>query len=145
MLGIFFMTWFYNDEVFDPEEAPEEYYGFVYCITNLTNGMKYIGKKWMWSTRRLKPLKGQKRKRKKVSESDWRRYYGSSAHLNEERDRIGDDKYKREILRFCKTKGECSYYELKYQMDEDVLLKPNEYYNAFVGAKIHRSHVYKEE
>ena len=55
--------------------------------------MKYIGKKWMWSTRRLKPLKGQKRKRKKVSESDWRRYYGSSAHLNEERDRIGDDKY----------------------------------------------------
>ena len=137
------MTWLYKDEPFDPESAPEDYAGFVYRITNLDNNMKYIGKKSMWSKRTLPPLKGQKRKRKKVFESDWREYYGSSANLNEERARIGDDRYKREILRFCKSKGELSYYELKYQMDEDVLLKPDEYYNAFVGGKIHRSHVLK--
>ena len=137
------MTWLYNGEPFDPESAPEDCTGFVYRITNLDNNMKYIGKKSMWSKRTLPPLKGQKRKRKKVFESDWREYYGSSANLNEERARIGDDRYKREILRFCKYKGELSYYELKYQMDEDVLLKPDEYYNAFVGGKIHRSHVLK--
>jgi hypothetical protein len=137
------MTWLYNDEPFDPESAPEDCAGFVYRITNLDTDMKYIGKKSMWSKRTLPPLKGQKRKRKKVFESDWREYYGSSANLNEERARIGDDRYKREILRFCKSKGELSYYELKYQMDEDVLLKPDEYYNAFVGGKIHRSHVLK--
>ena len=34
-----------------------------------------------------------------------------------------------------------SYYEMKYQIDNDVLLKPNEYYNAFVGGKIHRKHL----
>ena len=137
------MTWLYKDEPFDPESAPEDCAGFVYRITNLDTDMKYIGKKSMWSKRTLPPLKGQKRKRKKVFESDWREYYGSSANLNEERARIGDDRYKREILRFCKSKGELSYYELKYQMDEDVLLKPDEYYNAFVGGKIHRSHVLK--
>ena len=137
------MTWLYKDEPFDPESAPEDCAGFVYRITNLDTDMKYIGKKSMWSKRTWPPLKGQKRKRKKVFESDWREYYGSSANLNEERARIGDDRYKREILRFCKSKGELSYYELKYQMDEDVLLKPDEYYNAFVGGKIHRSHVLK--
>ena len=134
--------WIYQGEVFD-ENLVDRYHGFVYCITNLDTGMKYIGKKSMWSKRTLPPLKGQKRKRKKVFESDWREYYGSSAVLNKERARISDDRYKREILRLCKSKGELSYWELKYQMDEDVLLKPDEYYNAFVGGKIHRSHVLK--
>jgi hypothetical protein len=30
---------------------------------------------------------------------------------------------------------------MKYQLERDVLLKPDEYYNAFVGGKIHRKHV----
>ena len=38
-------------------------------------------------------------------------------------------------------KGEMSYLEMREQMVRDVLLKPNEYYNAFVGGKIHRNHV----
>ena len=37
--------------------------------------------------------------------------------------------------------GEMSYYEMKAQVENDVLLKPDEYYNAFVGGKIHRSHL----
>ncbi len=28
--------------------APEDYLGFVYKITNLTNGKFYIGKKYRW-------------------------------------------------------------------------------------------------
>ena len=47
----------------------------------------------------------------------------------------------RDILKLCKTKGECSYYEMKYQLEYDVLLKPEEFYNAFVGGKIHRNHI----
>ena len=34
-----------------------------------------------------------------------------------------------------------TYYEMKYQLELDVLLKPEEYYNAFVGGKIHRKHI----
>jgi len=30
---------------------------------------------------------------------------------------------------------------MKYQLEYDVLLKPDEYYNAFVGGKIHRKHI----
>jgi hypothetical protein len=31
--------------------------------------------------------------------------------------------------------------EMKEQILRDVLLKPDEYHNAFVGGKIHRNHV----
>ena len=134
------MTWLYKDEPFDPESAPEDCAGFVYRITNLDTDMKYIGKKSMWSKRTLPPLKGQKRKRKKVFESDWREYYGSSANLNEERARIGDDRYKREILRFCKTKGECTYYEAHYQFKFKVLLR-DDYYNSLIMCRINKSHL----
>ena len=53
----------------------------------------------------------------------------------------GPDNYHREILKLCKTKGQCNYYEMRYQFRYDVLLKPEEYYNAFIGGKIHRKHI----
>ena len=37
------MTWFYKQKVVD--ELPKDCVGFVYEITNLANGRKYIGKK----------------------------------------------------------------------------------------------------
>jgi len=52
----------------------------------------------------------------------------------------GQDNYIREILKLCRTKGECSYYEAKYQFEFDVLLS-DEYYNEFIGCKIHSKHV----
>ena len=39
--------WKYNNEEFN--ETPEEYQGFVYEITELSTGKKYIGKKNFWS------------------------------------------------------------------------------------------------
>jgi len=41
--------WYYNDEVF--ETAPEEYQGFVYRITELDTGKKYIGRSFSGSQR----------------------------------------------------------------------------------------------
>jgi len=118
-----------------------DYYGFVYEITDTDNNKKYIGKKWFWSTKKKPPLKGKTRKRIVKSESDWQKYFGSSEEVKLLVEESGESRFKREILRLCKTKGECSYWELKYQMEFDVLLKPEEYYNSFVGAKIHRNHV----
>ena len=37
------MTWYYQDQ--EVIELPEDCVGYVYCITNLTNNRKYIGKK----------------------------------------------------------------------------------------------------
>jgi hypothetical protein len=131
--------WIYEGKEFEPDdEFLEEYQGFVYCLTNLKNNKKYIGKKFFWSARKLKPLKGKTRSRRKRVESNWRDYYGSSeavSTLIEE-----GATFHREILRLCHTKGECSYYEAKLQFEHDVLLS-DEYYNAFIGCKIHAKHI----
>lgn len=132
--------WKYKNEEFISEMIGDSY-GFVYEITDTENKMKYIGKKWFWSTRKKPPLKGKTRKRIIKTESDWMKYYGSSEEVKLLVEQEGTERFAREILRLCKTKGECSYWELKYQLEYDVLLKPDEYYNSFVGAKIHRNHV----
>ncbi len=122
--------------------VPEGNVGFVYLITNKTNGMKYIGKKNMFSTRRLKPLKGKKRKRVVTKESAWQDYYGSSLELCEEIETLGKNNYIREILKLCQGKGEMSYYEAKCQFDYDVLLR-DDFYNGHIQCRIHHTHVNK--
>lgn len=134
------MTWTYEGKLFSSEDI-DGHAGFVYEITDISNGKRYIGKKKFSSTRTLKPLKGQKRKRKVVSESDWMDYYGSSEEVKALVEEFGPERFERKILRLCKTTAEMSYYEMKEQVERDVLLKPNEYYNAFVGGKVHRNHL----
>jgi len=132
--------WYYKGEEFTSDDIGE-YIGFVYCITDLSNGMKYIGKKGLKSTRKLPPLKGQKRRRTKIIETDWQTYYGSSEEVKNLVEEFGGERFKREIIHLCKTKGEMSYVEMYYQITTHALLKPDEYYNAFIGGKIHRKHI----
>lgn len=132
--------WYYQDKEFDT--TPEEYQGFVYKITELDTGKKYIGKKFFWAPKTLPVTKTRKRRVKTKVESDWKTYFGSSKEVQERVKLKGEDLYKREILRLCKTKGDCSYWELYEQMVNHVLLS-EDYYNEFVGAKIHSKHVTK--
>lgn len=134
------MTWLYNEQTFD--ETPEEYQGFVYLITELDTGKKYVGKKFFWKPKTLPITKSRKRRVKTRVESDWRTYYGSSITVQNLVEKKGLDNWKREILKLCKTKGECSYYEAKEQFARDVLLS-TEYYNEFIGCKIHAKHLGK--
>ena len=134
------MTWLYNDQPFN--DTPEEFQGFVYQITELDTGKKYIGKKFFWRPKTLPITKTRKRRVKTRVESDWRNYYGSSQEVKLLVEEKGREKFKREILRLCETKGECSYYEAKLQFEKDVLLS-DEYYNEFIGCKIHAKHVKK--
>ena len=53
-----------NKEVTSIEEMPEGTFGYVYQVTHIPTGLKYIGKKQLISNRTLPPLKGEKRKRK---------------------------------------------------------------------------------
>ena len=135
--------WYYRNLPYRPtEDELSEYVGFVYLITERDTGKKYIGKKFFWSTRKLPPLKGQKRKRTDKKQSDWMSYYGSSEEMKLLVETKGHEAYHREILRLCKTKGECSYYEAKEQFDRDVLLR-EDYYNEFIGLKVHSKHLSK--
>lgn len=130
------MQWLYNGEVF--EEPSENDYGFVYKITNLTNNKIYIGKKLFWF-KKIKTLKGKKKRY--LAASDWKDYYGSSIALKKDLDLLGVDLFKREIIRLCKNKGECSYFEAKTQFDQSVLLNPEMYYNDWIICRVHRKHI----
>jgi len=133
--------WIYKDKEFTSEDIGD-YIGFVYIITDLRNGKKYVGKKTLMSTRKLPPLKGKKRRRTKIVESDWKTYYGSSEQVKLLIEEHGEQWYHREIIHLCKTKGIMSYLEAKEQFERNVLLS-DEYYNEFIGCKIHASHVKK--
>ena len=130
--------WHYKNMLF--EETPENYQGFVYEITELRTGKKYIGKKNFWKPKTLPKNSKRKRRIRTRVESDWRSYFGSSGILNQLVEEQGDQNFKKVILKLCKTKGEMSYYEAKLQFEKDVLFK-EEYYNEFIGCKIHAKHL----
>lgn len=131
--------WVYKgEEFFLPDD--KNIIGFVYCITDTISDKKYIGKKVFYSTRKLPPLKGKKRKRTKIVESDWMSYYGSSDIVNKILQESGTERFHREILYLCNTKAEMSYLELLEQIRRNVLFR-EDYYNNIIQVRIHGSHV----
>ena len=128
--------WIYEDKPFTSEDIGD-YIGFVYLLTD-PKGKKYVGKKLFVSKRKLPPLKGKTRRRTKISESDWKNYYGSSEEVRTLVE--SNTHFQREILHLCNTKGELSYMELKEQIERKVLLR-SDYYNGIIQVKIHASHV----
>ena len=131
------MKWKYKGREYNPPKdfTPSDLYGFVYCITNRATNKKYIGKKFFWKAKTLPITKTRKRRKKLKVESDWRDYWGSNKHLQEDVEKCGQDMFYREILHLCKTKGECAYMETKEQFDREVLLNEN-YYNGIINCRI---------
>ncbi len=136
------MTWYYQDK--EVTDIPEGAIGFVYIITNLVDNRKYIGKKLAQFKRSRKPLKGRKNKRRGTKESDWRDYWGSSDNLLRDVEELGTDKFTREILHYCKSRGLASYLEAKEQFDRRVL-ETDEYYNGIINVRVGGSKILKEE
>ena len=130
--------WLYENEEYDKQ--PDDYVGFVYVITELDTGKKYLGKKNFWRPKVLPKNSKRARRVRTKQPSDWREYYGSSKELQVLVERRGPDNYKREIIRLCRTKGEMSYFEAKAQFDNEVLFS-DEWYNEFIGCKIHAKHL----
>ena len=128
------MTWQYKQNKID--ELPEDVVGFVYEITNTTNGRKYIGKKLARFKRSRPPLKGRKNKRRYKVDSDWQEYFGSSDDLTIDVNKLGKDKFKREILFYCKNKAELSYIEAREQFARKVL-ESDAYYNGHIRVRVH--------
>ena len=134
-------NWIYQGLKFSPAEPftyeryGQHWYGFVYCITNRATNKKYIGKKFFWKAKTLPITKKRKRRQRLKVESDWRDYWGSNKHLQEDVAKCGQDMFYREILHLCKTKGECAYLETKEQFEREVLLS-EQYYNGIINCRI---------
>lgn len=121
--------WMYDGKCFESDDIGDNY-GFVYRISNLEDGRQYIGRKYFWQHR--KP-RGKSRRVK--SESDWKKYYGSSDELNKDRKEIGNEFFTREILSLHKTKGKVNYEETKQLFINNVLTEALDdggplYYNS---------------
>ena len=107
--------WSYNNKPFSSADIGE-YFGFVYLITNKSNGRRYIGRKYFFSFR---TPKGKKRKVK--SESDWKNYYGSCPELKEDVIKFGRENFSRTILSLHKTKGKTNFEETRRLFINNVL------------------------
>jgi hypothetical protein len=140
------MSWTYQNNIV--ETLPDTCVGFVYIITNLISGRKYIGKKlakFSKTTYKTVKLKNGTKKKKKIRskiDSDWQDYYGSSPNLQADIDTIGKENFSREILFYCTSKAECSYVEAREQFTRKVL-ESDDYYNGHIQVRVHGSHIKK--
>ena len=131
-------TWTYNGQLItEIKDMPENTYGFIYEVFHKPSGKKYLGKKVLHFNRTLPPLKGMKRKRKVVKESDWRTYFGSHAEIKQLIKEEKQDEFERRILQFVPTKKLLTYYECKYLFINEVL-EHDEYINDNILAKFYR-------
>jgi hypothetical protein len=123
--------WILNEDVIVTPET----FGFIYEITNTITNKKYIGKKQCQSRIKRKPLKGKTRNRIDFKESDWKSYTSSSNDLNEEIKKYGKDKFIFKIIRTCDSKWALAYFEIKEQIDKDVLFR-EDYHNGIINCRI---------
>ena len=120
--------WLYQGTAFTSDDIGD-FFGYVYRITNLQNGKQYIGRKYFYQKR--KPKGG---KRRVTSESDWKRYYGSSDELKRDIKEQGKNKFRREIISLHKTLGKVNYEETRQLFLNNVLTEHVDglpkYYNS---------------
>lgn len=125
--------WLYNNKIINNISDLEiKTFGFIYKITNKENGKFYIGKKQLQNKTNVKlgkkelaelPIKRGRTPSKKqvIKESNWLTYWGSCKPLLEDVKNLGEDKFKKEILKLCNSKKQLTYYEAYFQMKEEVL------------------------
>jgi len=129
--------WLYEGKPFTSDDIGDQF-GFVYRITNIQTGQQYIGRKYFYQKR--KPKGG---KRRVTSESDWKRYYGSSEDLKQDIRRVGRENFKREILSTHPTPGRVNYEETRQLFSRGVLTEALEdgtpaYYNSNILGRYYR-------
>ena len=114
---------------------PEGEYGFVYIITHIESGRRYLGQKRFY-TQKTKTTKtqGKIKKTKVRAESNWQSYYGSSTDLLADVKQFGAAAFTREIIRFCSSISDLNYYEAKYQFQLEVL-ESDLWYNKWISIK----------
>jgi len=126
------IPWSFNGKIIN--KHPENAKAFVYYL-EFSDGMHYYGKKNLESVRRKK-LAGKTKRVVTVSESNWRVYLSSSTEVKA-RIKSGDKLVKREIIRWCFSTSEATYWELWYQMVNHVLLDIKSL-NKWISAKMYR-------
>jgi len=137
-------AWTYQGTTFTTNDI-NDFFGFVYRITNIQSGKQYIGRKYFWQKR--KPRGG---KRRVTSESDWKKYYGSSDELKADRKLLGNTCFKREILSLHTTLGKVNYAETRQLFLNGVLTESLDdgspaYYNSNILGRYYKKDYFTTE
>ena len=136
--------WLYKGTAFTSDDINDQF-GFVYRITNIQTGKQYIGRKYFIQKR--KPKGG---KRRVTSESDWKKYYGSSPELKADISTYGKENFSREILSLHSTLGRTNYEETRQLFLHNVLTEKltddtPAYYNSNILGRYYRKDYFNED
>ena len=142
--GIYENPWLYQGTTFTSDDIGDQF-GYVYRITNIQSGKQYIGRKYFVQKR--KPRGGGRRR---TSESNWKKYWGSSKELNGDRKRLGSDSFTREILSTHATAGRVNYEETKQLFLNNVLQETLDdgtpkYYNSNILGRYYKKDYFTEQ
>ena len=129
--------WLYKGTAFTSDDINGQF-GFVYRITNIQTVNQYIGRKYFVQKR--KPKGG---KRRVTSESDWKKYYGSSPELKADISTYGKENFSREILSLHPSVGKTNYEETRQLFLHNVLTEKltddtPAYYNSNILGRYYR-------
>jgi len=131
------MTWTYNNYPLDVEQIPDTAIGFIYIITELSTGRKYLGRKLLTKSA-FRMVKGKRKKYRKPS--DFLEYWSSSPYLLELIEQAGKENFTREIICFADGKATLTYLEEKFQYVLGVLEDP-QWINANIRSRIFKKHI----
>ncbi len=136
--------WLYKGTAFTSDDIDGQF-GFVYRITNIQTGKQYIGRKYFVQKR--KPKGG---KRRVTSESDWKKYYGSSPELKADISTYGKENFSREILSLHPSVGKTNYEETRQLFLHNVLTEKltddtPAYYNSNILGRYYRKDYFNED
>ena len=137
--------WLYQDkEVKELTDMPENTFGFIYEVTHLPTGRKYLGRKQLISVqkkalgKRELALQIDKRASKKktvTKETDWKTYYGSHPEIKQMIKDKKESEFTREILIFVSSKKQLTYYEDKYLYMKGVIEPGSTYFNDNISGR----------
>ena len=136
--------WLYKGTAFTSDDIDGQF-GFVYRITNIQTGKQYIGRKYFIQKR--KPKGG---KRRVTSESDWKKYYGSSPELKADISTYGKENFSREILSLHTSVGKTNFEETRQLFLHNVLTEKltddtPAYYNSNILGRYYRKDYFNED
>jgi len=125
------------------DKFPSNCVGFIYKITNIKTGKFYIGRKSLYSNTKKRLTKAEKalqtgpgRKptsKRVIAESNWINYWGSNKTILQEIKESGTDYFRKEIIKFCFSTKELTYWEMHFQCINEVLLTDKSYNTNILG------------